>query len=113
MGGKYPGADAIRAVCDAKAAGAEVTGVARTKVRSVLALMKQLATHEPDVLERAYAAKQEADRAKLERMSLYAQSGTCRWSALLEYFGEGDGFERCGSCDNCVTPIEDRLRTPA
>jgi ATP-dependent DNA helicase RecQ len=46
-------------------------------------------------------------------MTMYAQSGSCRWKLLLEYFGEADGFERCGSCDNCVDPSELRHQPPS
>jgi ATP-dependent DNA helicase RecQ len=143
MGGKYPGADAILAVRDALqglgAAEAAVTlaaiqehasNVARTKVRSVLAMMKTLdlvrelrgarfkllqADLPPSRIEevaREYAGRQEGDREKLERMASYAQSASCRWKLLLDYFGEGDGFDRCGTCDNCVHPPEERLAAP-
>ena len=115
MGGKYPRAEAIAAVRDAAAAGdaTQAAGVAKTKIRSIVAMMKELGTSDPERLEQEYAARQEADRAKLERMAQYAQSAACRWKVLLDYFAEGDAFERCGICDNCVTPMEERLRTPA
>jgi ATP-dependent DNA helicase RecQ len=47
-------------------------------------------------------------------MAAYAQSAQCRWKLLLDYFKEGDveGFERCGSCDNCLEPPEARLAPP-
>jgi len=49
--------------------------------------------------------KQELDREKLERMIGYAQSGFCRWKLLLDYFGDlQPDFERCGRCDNCLSP---------
>jgi ATP-dependent DNA helicase RecQ len=35
-------------------------------------------------------------------MIFYAQSTSCRWKVLLEYFEEAEDFERCGTCDNCV-----------
>jgi ATP-dependent DNA helicase RecQ len=50
----------------------------------------------------SYREKREQDRAMLERMVFYGQTGQCRWKVLLENFGAGEGFERCGSCDNCV-----------
>jgi ATP-dependent DNA helicase RecQ len=143
MGGKYPGADAILGVRDALqalgAASAAVTladvqahasTVARTKVRSVLAMMKSLGlvrelrgsrfrllgadvpTSRIEDVAREYADRQEGDREKLERMAGYAQSAGCRWKLLLDYFKEGDGFERCGTCDNCVHPPEERLAPP-
>jgi ATP-dependent DNA helicase RecQ len=45
-------------------------------------------------------------------MVFYAQTGFCRWKVLLEHFGEGEGFDRCGRCDNCVSPPLRRL-TPS
>jgi ATP-dependent DNA helicase RecQ len=38
----------------------------------------------------------------LERMVFYGQTGRCRWKVLLDNFGAAEGFEPCGSCDNCV-----------
>jgi len=112
MGGKFPGPDAIRAVLDAKSAGTSTddVGVPKTKVRSILAMARELKTADVDVIAREYAARHDADRVKLERMQQYAQSAACRWKLLLDNFGEADGFERCGVCDNCVTPLEERLR---
>ena len=143
MGGRYPGAEAILAVRDAlqaldAATGAvrlaqvqqHATSVPKTKVRSVLAMMKEIGLARelrgsryrlsgsdvsPEQIEqiaRQYAARQEGDRDKLERMAMYAQSAQCRWKILLEYFGEGDGFEGCGTCDNCVEPPEERFAPP-
>ena len=109
-GGKYPGRNAIQLVCDAADGSDDVAGVAKTKVRSIRAMIKQLRTSDVDALTREYASRQEADRAKLERMAGYAQSASCRWKLLLDNFGEADGFEQCGSCDNCITPLEERLR---
>jgi ATP-dependent DNA helicase RecQ len=50
----------------------------------------------------AYREKRERDRAMLERMVFYGQTGRCRWKVLLENFDAATGFERCGTCDNCV-----------
>jgi len=112
MGGKFPRPDAIRLVLDATAAGGSTDdlGVAHTKVRSILAMAKELNTSDADAIAAEYAARHDADRAKLERMQLYAQSAACRWKLLLDYFNEGADFDRCGVCDNCVTPMEERLR---
>ena len=54
-----------------------------------------------------------AEREKLERMAAYAQSAVCRWKLLLEYFNEAEGFERCGDCDNCRNPPEERFAPPS
>ena len=140
MGGKYPGADSLLAVRDAlvqSGAGSEpvpllriqeLANAPKTRVRSILTMMKEvgvvrelrasrfrlISTDIPmERLERVageYTARQEADRGKLERMSLYAQSAGCRWRLLLEYFDEAEGFDCCGVCDNCVMPLEERLR---
>ena len=47
-----------------------------------------------DTLLRAYRDKRESDRAMLERMVFYGQTGHCRWKVLLENFGEAEGFAR-------------------
>jgi superfamily II DNA helicase RecQ len=31
---------------------------------------------------------------------------------LLDYFGEGAGFEPCGHCDNCLHPPADEIAPP-
>lgn len=143
MGGKYPGGDAILAVRDALVAlGASdeavalralpdhASSVARTKVRSVLSMMKTLglvrelrgsrykllqADVPPARIEavaREYAGRHDGDREKLERMAGYAQSALCRWKILLDYFKETAAVDRCGTCDNCVEPPEQRLTPP-
>ncbi|SFU76243.1 RecQ family ATP-dependent DNA helicase [Pseudoduganella namucuonensis] len=61
-------------------------------------------------LAEIYAEKQERDRASLEQMVGYAQSGYCRWKVLLDYFGDDTpGFERCCQCDNCLSPPQIEL----
>ncbi|HZX29269.1 MAG TPA: ATP-dependent DNA helicase RecQ [Telluria sp.] len=58
----------------------------------------------------ANRARQERERAALESMADYAVSGLCRWKLLLDYFGDGlPGFERCGTCDNCLDPPQIQL----
>ena len=57
--------------------------------------------------------RRDAEREKLERMAAYAQSAMCRWKLLLEYFDEAEGFDRCGDCDNCRNPPEERFTPPA
>ncbi|WP_066334223.1 RecQ family ATP-dependent DNA helicase [Azohydromonas lata] len=51
-----------------------------------------------------YAARAEHEHEALERMVFYAQTGRCRWRALLEYFEQEPPFEgeHCGHCDNCL-----------
>jgi ATP-dependent DNA helicase RecQ len=55
-----------------------------------------------DKLLVSYRQKRESDRAMLERMVFYGQTGHCRWKVLLDHFGEAEGFASCGTCDNCI-----------
>ena len=41
---------------------------------------------------------------KLQDMSEYCESPSCRRKFLLNYFGEEYPEENCGSCDNCDQP---------
>jgi ATP-dependent DNA helicase RecQ len=109
----------------------DAVGVPRTKLRSILAMMKtlrllrelkgsrfSLLTGEEipkdriEAIAAEYVSRQDADRAKLERMTQYAQSPQCRWKLLLEYFGEAERFDRCAACDNCLTPPESMIAPP-
>ena len=105
---------------------AHAAGTAKGKLRSVLTVMKEAGlvretrgarfkldgkATEGARLEhvaKAYAARKEGDREKLERMAGYAQSPVCRWKLLMEYFEEADAVEACGTCDNCINPIADQ-----
>ncbi len=49
-----------------------------------------------------YRERREQDRALLEAMVAYAQSGRCRWGSLLDHFGQKLGAPRCGTCDICL-----------
>jgi ATP-dependent DNA helicase RecQ len=51
----------------------------------------------------------EKEKEKLERMMAYGQSATCRWRLLHDYFEEEMEEERCGTCDNCVHPLEEQI----
>jgi ATP-dependent DNA helicase RecQ len=55
-----------------------------------------------ETLLAGYREKRESDRAMLERMVFYGQTGQCRWKVLLEPFGEAEDFGTCGHCDNCL-----------
>jgi ATP-dependent DNA helicase RecQ len=109
---------------------AHAATTAKSKLRSVLTVMKEAglvrelrgsrfkvvssganAARLEDVA-RAYAERKEGDRAKLERMTSYAQSAMCRWALLLDYFGEPEAVERCGDCDNCRNPPEEQYAPP-
>jgi ATP-dependent DNA helicase RecQ len=43
-------------------------------------------------------------REQLQNMVHYAEIGSCRRAALLEYFGEAFSAPSCGACDNCLSP---------
>ena len=140
LGGRHPKAEDLWAVCDAlRAVGADrepaslpsvqeaAPGVAKTKVRVALSLLKEAgvvgetrgvrfkllrpdaAREEVERAASAAASRGEGDREKLERLMLYGQSAECRWKLLHEYFGEPFGRESCGHCDNCLHPLEEQL----
>jgi ATP-dependent DNA helicase RecQ len=137
MGGKYPGAEDILAVRNAlrelggeeqpvaiSALQAQASMTAKSKLRSVLTVMKDVGMVREqrgsrfrlidtdasgarlEDVARQYASRKDADKEKLERMASYAQSGLCRWKVLLDYFNEGDDFERCETCDNCRRAVD-------
>jgi ATP-dependent DNA helicase RecQ len=99
---------------------ADVPGVAKSKVRVILSLLKEwgvVRQHRPlgfslisrglgeadlQQMSEFYGARSERDRDKLERMIIYAQTALCRWKNLMEYFGEDLPAQRCGHCDNCT-----------
>jgi ATP-dependent DNA helicase RecQ len=131
MAGRYPSRSDALAVYEALPGdGAPATlaairdaagGVAQTKIRVVLAMLKEAgsvvgrrgaryaradAAAPSDAIERAIAAYEqrlESDRRRLETMERYAQVVSCRWKYLLEYF-EAESVDeafRCGTCDAC------------
>jgi ATP-dependent DNA helicase RecQ len=75
--------------------------VAVDRERRVRLLREDLGRDALDGLLAVYREKREQDRAILERMVFYAQSGQCRWQVLLAYLEENAPAERCGHCDNC------------
>ena len=105
----------------------EANTVAGNKVRVVVALLKEnklaselrgsrfhLSAANPgrarlEELARVAEEKSARDREKLERMMQYGQSAACRWRLLHDYFGEPMENERCGTCDNCVHPLEEQF----
>jgi ATP-dependent DNA helicase RecQ len=100
------------------------------KVRAVLSLLKEmtlvkelrgsnfrlvkayLKLAELEALARLSEEKVEKDKEKLERMMQYGQSARCRWRLLHDYFGEEMEDERCGTCDNCIHPLEEQIALP-
>jgi len=62
---------------------------------------KRMIDEKPDEGERQTALKQ------LNVIAEFAESGACRRTGLLGYFGETTSDENCGGCDNCVSPPEE------
>jgi ATP-dependent DNA helicase RecQ len=143
LGGRYPRSEEIRAVYDALSrAGAaaepvgitqlkeSLEGVAASKTRVVLALLKDLGVAKErrgskialvkanlsggalDEMATRYRERHAADHEKLNRMMEYGQTARCRWKLLLEYFGEDARWERCGTCDTCRNPLEEQIAPP-
>jgi len=100
------------------------------KVRSVLSLLKEMKLvkelrgsnfrlsktdvkqAELETLSRLSEEKVEKDKEKLERMMQYGQSARCRWRLLHDYFNEEMQDERCGTCNNCIHPLEEQIALP-
>jgi ATP-dependent DNA helicase RecQ len=130
LAGRYPTFDAIasvhRAMEQLRAESEPVTlealqktaeDVPKSKVRVVLAAMRDLdlvrqedgrfallsamKDHDLEAISKTYEERQRADREKLERMVLYAQTALCRWRVLLDYFGESVDWDNCTACDTC------------
>ena len=76
--------------------------IARLSPQGHLSLLKKN-LDEPalQALLQAYRDKREQDRAALEQMVFYAQTGLCRWRVLLEHLQEQPGESYCSTCDNC------------
>jgi ATP-dependent DNA helicase RecQ len=140
LGGRHPKLEHVDAVYAAlRTLGAEespadlasvqdsAVTVAQTKVRVVLALLKEMglvrelrgarfkltggvaSREELERLARELEEKGERDREKLERVMLYGQSAACRWQSIHDYFGEPFEQGACGNCDNCTNPLEEQL----
>jgi ATP-dependent DNA helicase RecQ len=138
LAGKYPEGHEITAVYHALAMRSAQSGsavslkalqemkpVAQTKLRVILAALKELklvrerkgslfeTLRSPltqtglDEIAAGYLAKSGKDQEKLKRMIQYAQSARCRWQMLQEYFGEVAHAQAtvhetgCGHCDRC------------
>ncbi|MBZ8142840.1 recombinase RecQ [Rubrivivax gelatinosus] len=64
-------------------------------------LRRELAPERLAALDRGWRDKRAEDRALLEQMVFYAQTGACRWKVVLQALGERAAFDGCGHCDNC------------
>ena len=78
-------------------------GVVRQRLDGSLALTRAgLDAGALEQLLATYREKREQDKAMLERMVFYGQTGRCRWRVLLENFNDSERVEACGHCDNCA-----------
>jgi ATP-dependent DNA helicase RecQ len=126
----YEALKALRADQDAVPVGSlqeNASGVAKTKIRVSLALLKDadvvgevryakfkliktnLGRSEIDQIVHQCEERHKQEHDKLKQMMLYGQSTSCRWKILHDYFNEPFPQERCGHCDNCIHPIEEQL----
>ncbi|WP_156680395.1 DNA helicase RecQ [Sphingomonas profundi] len=55
------------------------------------------------ISEEVGADRQEGERQRLNALGALVEAATCRRAILLRHFGE-DPPERCGNCDNCLSP---------
>ena len=76
--------------------------IARQDAKGQIRLLKTtLQADEVQQLVSSYTAWRERDRATLEEMVDYAQSGQCRWQRVLQHFAPDASHPRCSTCDNC------------
>ncbi len=76
--------------------------IARQDAKGQIRLLKTtLQADEVQQLVSSYTARRERDRATLEEMVDYAQSGQCRWQRVLQHFAPDASHPRCSTCDNC------------
>lgn len=150
-GGRHPKPEEVTAVyetlemlkADVKPAPLEriqasASRVAKTRVRVILSLLKNmgfikeyrgarytllkrdLSAQEMERLAGEYTRKGESDSEKFERIMRYGQSPECRWKLLLEYLGSRAGtdaesgaeIKACGHCDNCSRPAAELSPAP-
>ncbi|MGE3178594.1 MAG: ATP-dependent DNA helicase RecQ [Vicinamibacterales bacterium] len=57
-------------------------------------------------IQSSYERRADRDRELLDQMIVYGQTARCRWKVILDYFGEAQEWERCGSCDSCLGTAE-------
>jgi ATP-dependent DNA helicase RecQ len=141
LGGRYPTGEEVAAIYSALGAANEALSmddlvarldgeVAKNKIRVALNLLKDegvirerrgrkfevvkagLGEEAIEQVTTQYVERGMTDRERLEKMMLFAQSALCRWNALDEYFQTDAPIEKCGHCDNCITPMEERLKRP-
>ena len=76
--------------------------IARQDAKGHVRLLKtMLQAEEVQQLVHSYTERRARDRATLEEMVDYAQSGQCRWQRVLQHFAPEMAHPRCSTCDNC------------
>lgn len=96
---------ALNMLVDARIAGRDRQRRYRLLARPALSEGNGAAAH--DLVARAAAQFEQMsarDKETLQQMIDYAQTGGCRWRAILDYYGDTHEMERCGVCDNCLHP---------
>jgi ATP-dependent DNA helicase RecQ len=136
LGGRYPDLDdvvnvyqAIRRLNERKVSAnaravVQESGTGRNKVSVIISMLKssdlvqhkrasgltltrrEIKREEIAAIADEHERKRRIDRDKLEKMMEYGQIDSCRWKYILDYFGEETDWDRCGNCDNCLTPPE-------
>ena len=92
--------------------------IARQDAKGQVRLLKTtLQADEVQQLVRSYTERRERDRATLEEMVDYAQTGLCRWQKVLQHFAPEAAHPRCSTCDNCrrlaaAQQLADQQRAP-
>jgi ATP-dependent DNA helicase RecQ len=56
-----------------------------------------------------YDDRHRSDHEKLDMMMKYGQTAKCRTDFIRNYFDDHEEELGCNHCDNCLTPIEERL----
>ena len=54
--------------------------------------------------QKSAARERDIAREQLRQILHYAETSSCRRTALLGYFGEETSVANCGGCDNCLSP---------
>ena len=92
-------------------------GIVRRTPAGALTLLAQSALDARAMLQIAarYRKRREQDRALLEAMVAYAQSGGCRWRSLRDHFGQSLPEARCHTvttaCGSPHTPARPRSKS--
>jgi ATP-dependent DNA helicase RecQ len=79
-------------------------GIVRREVRNRYRLLRlDVSREELARAGQAYREHRERNLVKLQQMIDYAETHTCRWQALLNYFGSEElPGGQCGHCDHCA-----------